>query len=149
MGSRGGLINLKRAQLELAAESHPAPWRACGQKLHDDDGLFACRHYHGLAYASQPQSPRDRSISWVWKIGMQLGGNPILFGERMASVRLGGVDFRRHVGTRGRRHRITRARKTPVTIRRFRELISFVMMRSRVRRAPEERPLLRARVRDW
>jgi len=74
IASPGGLFNLKRAQLELATESHPAPWRACGQKLYDDDGLFACRHCHGLAYASQPQSPRDCSISWARKIRMQLGG---------------------------------------------------------------------------
>lgn len=54
----------------------------CGRrvaKLYSDGGLFACRHCHGLAYASQQLCTRDRLISSARKIRMQLGGGPSLF----------------------------------------------------------------------
>jgi hypothetical protein len=41
--------------------------------------FFACRHCHGLAYASQQMSTRDRNISRARTIRMQLGGGPSLF----------------------------------------------------------------------
>jgi hypothetical protein len=37
---------------------------------------FACRHCHGLSFASQHDGPRLRSISRSRKIRMQLGGSP-------------------------------------------------------------------------
>jgi hypothetical protein len=40
--------------------------------------LFACRRCYGLAYASQHESPRFRSISRSRKIRMRLGGGPNL-----------------------------------------------------------------------
>lgn len=40
---------------------------------------FACRHCHGLTYASQHEGPRLRSISRSRKIRMLLGGSPNVF----------------------------------------------------------------------
>jgi hypothetical protein len=51
--------------------------RRCGRRvalLYGAGELFACRHCYGLAYASQQQSPRDRSLSQAQKIRMRLGG---------------------------------------------------------------------------
>jgi hypothetical protein len=56
------------------------PWFRCdcgrhAAKLYDGAGdFFACRHCHGLAYASQHLCTRDRLISSARKIRMRLGG---------------------------------------------------------------------------
>jgi len=54
--------------------------RCCGRrvtKLYTGDShLFACRQCRRLAYASQSENPRDRSIRRVRKIRMRLGAGP-------------------------------------------------------------------------
>jgi hypothetical protein len=47
--------------------------------LYSAGDLFACRRCHGLAYVSQQESPKSRSISRSRKIRMQLGGSADLF----------------------------------------------------------------------
>ena len=47
--------------------------------LYSFGGSFACRRCHGLAYASQQESPRFRRISRARKIRTSLGGSPNLF----------------------------------------------------------------------
>jgi hypothetical protein len=53
--------------------------RYCGRrvaKLYLGHGAaFACRQCHGLAYASQQETPRHRSISQAQKIRKRLGGS--------------------------------------------------------------------------
>ena len=53
--------------------------RYCGRhvaKLYlGGSAVFACRHCHGLAYSSQQESPRDRSVSQAQKLREQLGGS--------------------------------------------------------------------------
>jgi hypothetical protein len=54
----------------------------CGRRaaiLYSAGDLFACRRCYGLAYASQQESPRFRSISRSQKIRMRLGGSANLF----------------------------------------------------------------------
>jgi hypothetical protein len=56
--------------------------RYCGRRvavLYGAGELFAWRRCYGLAYASQQESPRFRSISRSRKIRMRLGGSPNLF----------------------------------------------------------------------
>jgi hypothetical protein len=55
--------------------------RYCGRRvavLYGAGELFACRNCHGLAYASQQESPRFRSISRSREIRVRLGGTPNL-----------------------------------------------------------------------
>lgn len=60
------------------------PWfhcTACGRRvaiLYSNGDLFACRNCEDLPYASQQQSPRDRSINRARAIRMKLGGGPSL-----------------------------------------------------------------------
>jgi hypothetical protein len=54
----------------------------CGRRVaklyFGGSAVFACRRCHGLAYASQLEGPRLRSISRSRKIRMRLGGSPNL-----------------------------------------------------------------------
>jgi hypothetical protein len=55
--------------------------RYCGRRvalLYGAGELFACRRCYGLAYASQQESARFRSIGRSRKIRMRLGGSPDL-----------------------------------------------------------------------
>ncbi len=52
--------------------------RHCGRRvaiLYAAGEIFACRHCHGLAYATQQQSPTDRSYTRARKIRTQLGAS--------------------------------------------------------------------------
>jgi hypothetical protein len=56
--------------------------RFCGRRvavLYAAGDLFACRHCYSLAYASQSERARDRSLSRAQKIRMRLGGSPSIF----------------------------------------------------------------------
>jgi hypothetical protein len=53
--------------------------RFCGRRvaiLYAAGDLFACRHCYRLAYASQSENSRDRSLTQAQNIRMRLGGGP-------------------------------------------------------------------------
>jgi hypothetical protein len=60
------------------------PWLRCPQCeeraaiLYGAGEFFTCRRCHGLAYASQQETPRQRNISRARKIRMRLGGGESL-----------------------------------------------------------------------
>jgi len=54
----------------------------CGRnvtKLYGAGKLFACRHCHGLAYASQQESSNQRGVYRAQKIRTRLGGSVSMF----------------------------------------------------------------------
>jgi hypothetical protein len=56
--------------------------RFCGRRvaiLYAAGDLFGCRQCYGLAYASQSERARDRSLSRAQKIRMRLGGSLSIF----------------------------------------------------------------------
>jgi hypothetical protein len=63
------------------------PWFTCRRcerraaMLYGAGELFACRRCYGLAYASQQESPLDRSLSQAQKIRFRLGGSPSTFDQ--------------------------------------------------------------------
>jgi hypothetical protein len=56
--------------------------RSCGRNvevLYAPAEIFACRHCHGLVYASQQGSLLDRNLSLAQKIRRELGGSQNVF----------------------------------------------------------------------
>ena len=63
------------------------PWficRGCGRRaavLYTTGGLFGCRRCHGLAYATQQETPLYRNLTAAQKIRARLGGDVCTFEE--------------------------------------------------------------------
>jgi len=63
------------------------PWficRGCGRRaavLYTTGGLFGCRRCHGLAYATQQETPLYRNLTAAQKIRARLGGSLSTFDE--------------------------------------------------------------------
>lgn len=77
--------------------------RHCGRrvaKLYRGGDVFACRHCYGLAYASQQQSPVDRSSNQAKSIRLRLGGSQCLFDPFPEKPR--GMHWRRYLRLRSR-----------------------------------------------
>ena len=61
------------------------PWFVCpdclrrAAVLYAAGEFFGCRHCRGLVYASQQESPLDRSLDQAQKIRFRLGGSPSTF----------------------------------------------------------------------
>ena len=69
-------------------------------KLYGAGKLFACRHCHGLAYASQQESSNQRGLYRAQKICTRLGGSVSMFEDFPDKPK--GMQWRTYDRLRGR-----------------------------------------------
>jgi hypothetical protein len=93
--------------LKYKSRSYGEDWsdvgKYCGRdvaKLYQRGKLFACRHCHGLAYASQQESSNQRGLYRAQKIRKRLGGSVSMFEDFPDKPK--GMQWRTYDRLRGR-----------------------------------------------